>query len=117
MREWRRRRIKIFNIILWWTNTASKINLDATAKINNGPDTRYYVSQAFSLNAPTTACPTLMHVFNTELTAPVYNATTFNNYNAYLNTIIPNPGPYTTDNANHRLVAQSWTFYCGTRWS
>jgi len=101
-----------------------KINLDTTAKIANHVSSRYYIAISYNTTWNSTdcdssnswnqctACPSWMYAFNTE-TAPASNWTT-----GFLNnTTKDNPGPYNTDNSNHRLVNSTGTLYCWTRWS
>lgn len=82
-----------------WSN--SKILLDPTAKIANHVSNRYYIAMSFS-DLWITWCPTWMSVFKWN-TAPVYNATSFNNSNAFVISSEPMP--------------TSWTMYCWTKWN
>lgn len=97
------------------TFTTGKILIPANSKIDNSVSTRFYVAVAYT-NWAVTSCPGNTEVMDTT-TVPVYNATTFNNLNAYLNAQVTNPGPYPWSNANVRNVASSGTMYCATRWS
>ena len=88
-----------------------KINLYTTAKIANHVSSRYYIAISYNNNW-VTSCPNWMLVFNIEWRVPKQNWS-----DNYINkTNKDNPWPYNYDNNNVRLVAASWTFYCGTPW-
>lgn len=78
-----------------------KILLSTSSKIDNASWNRYYIAVYYWWWL--TSCPSWMSVFNiNNSVAPVYNASSFNNSNAY-------------NNWSPIRAPPTWTMFCGTR--